>query len=86
MLIDIDAKEWAKEVFAGSGVCDLPIEEGATSIKREHCRQLSVKRFIKEYERDYVPVVIDGIPEEENWGAVQNWTFKVPHVADSMDG
>jgi histone arginine demethylase JMJD6 len=37
---------------------------------------LSVKRFIEEYEKPYIPVVIEGIPEVEKWQATFSWTFK----------
>uniref|UniRef100_H3G5H1 JmjC domain-containing protein n=2 Tax=Phytophthora ramorum TaxID=164328 RepID=H3G5H1_PHYRM len=48
----------------------------ANPIKREHCSELSVKRFIEEYESPMVPVVIDGIPEADGWGAVKHWPLK----------
>lgn len=73
--VDINPNTWTREGFAGSDVCDLPIDEG-NLIKREHCSALSVKRFINEYERPYIPVVIDGIPEMENWDALKHWTLK----------
>ena len=53
------------------------MDENVETIKREHARDLSVERFINEYESKFIPVVIDGIPEEENWKALDNWTFKV---------
>lgn len=74
--VDISADSWGREGFAGSDVCELPINE-AKAIKREHCSELSVQRFIDEYEKPYLPVVIDGVPEAENWGALQNWSLKV---------
>ncbi|GMF28804.1 unnamed protein product [Phytophthora lilii] len=72
---DIDPEAWNREGFAGSDVCDLPLDE-SNPIKREHCSELSVKRFIDEYERPAVPVVIDGIPEADGWGAVKHWSLK----------
>lgn len=72
---DIKSHEWGREGFVGSGVCELPLDE-SNPIKREHCSNLSVERFIEEYEKPYVPVVIEGIPEAEGWGAVDNWSLK----------
>ncbi|KAL3658618.1 hypothetical protein V7S43_016502 [Phytophthora oleae] len=72
---DIDPEAWNREGFAGSNVCDLPLDE-TNPIKREHCSELSVRRFIDEYERPAVPVVVDGIPEAEGWGAVKHWSLK----------
>ncbi|KAG1698785.1 hypothetical protein DVH05_014741 [Phytophthora capsici] len=72
---DIDPEAWNREGFAGSDVCDLPLDE-SNPIKREHCSELSVRRFIDEYERPAVPVVVDGIPEAEGWGAVKHWSLK----------
>ncbi|KAL4162872.1 hypothetical protein PRNP1_003404 [Phytophthora ramorum] len=72
---DIDPNAWNREGFAGSDVCELPLDE-ANPIKREHCSELSVKRFIEEYESPMVPVVIDGIPEADGWGAVKHWPLK----------
>uniref|UniRef100_A0AAV1VPQ7 JmjC domain-containing protein n=1 Tax=Peronospora matthiolae TaxID=2874970 RepID=A0AAV1VPQ7_9STRA len=72
---EISPKKWTREGFAGSDVCDLPVDE-CNLIKREHCSELSVKRFINEYERPYIPVVIDGIPETEKWEALKHWTLK----------
>lgn len=57
-------------------MCELPLDE-SNPVKREHCSDLSVERFIEEYEKPYLPVVIEGIPEAENWGAVANWSLKV---------
>ncbi|KAJ0396672.1 hypothetical protein P43SY_007162 [Pythium insidiosum] len=73
---DIKATEWDREGFAGSDVCELPLDAATDLIKREHCDSLSVERFIREYEAPSIPVVIDGIPEAEGWGAVKNWTLK----------
>lgn len=78
--LDIGPNEWGREGFAGSGICELPVDE-AGGIKREHCSQLSVQRFIDEYERPYKPVVIDGVPEAEGWGALKNWSLKVSSEA-----
>lgn len=75
MLTDIKSHEWGREGFVGSGVCELPLDE-SNPIKREHCSDLSVERFIEEYEKPFVPVVIEGIPEDERWGAVDNWALK----------
>lgn len=72
---DIKSHEWGREGFAGSDVCELPLDE-SNPIKREHCSELSVERFIAEYEAPFVPVVIEGIPEAERWGAVDHWTLK----------
>lgn len=72
---DIDPDAWNHEGFAGSDVCDLPLDE-SNPVKREHCSELSLKRFIDEYERLAVPVVIDGVPEAEGWGALKHWTLK----------
>ncbi|KAI9917226.1 hypothetical protein PsorP6_012417 [Peronosclerospora sorghi] len=72
---NIDPDAWNREGFAGSDVCDLPLDE-SNPIKREHCSELSVKRFIEEYERPYVPVVIDGIPEANGWSALKRWSLK----------
>lgn len=72
---DIDPEAWNREGFAGSDVCDLPLDE-SNPIKREHCSELSVKRFIDEYERPAVPVVIDGVPEADGWGALKHWSLK----------
>ena len=46
------------------------------SISREHCKELSVEKFIKEYEEPNIPVVIDGIPTDENWKNNEYWTIK----------
>ncbi|CAH0513594.1 unnamed protein product [Peronospora belbahrii] len=72
---DIDPDAWNREGFAGSDVCELPLDE-SNDIKREHCSELSVKRFINEYERPALPVVIDGIPEADGWGALKRWSLK----------
>lgn len=56
-------------------MCELPLDE-ANPIKREHCSELTVERFVEEYEKPSVPVVIEGVPEAEGWGAVHNWTLK----------
>uniref|UniRef100_K3X3W1 JmjC domain-containing protein n=1 Tax=Globisporangium ultimum (strain ATCC 200006 / CBS 805.95 / DAOM BR144) TaxID=431595 RepID=K3X3W1_GLOUD len=71
----IKSHEWGREGFVGSDVCELPLDE-SNPVKREHCSDLSVERFIEEYEKPYLPVVIEGIPEAENWGAVHNWSLK----------
>jgi histone arginine demethylase JMJD6 len=57
-------------------VCELPLDE-SNPVKREHASDLTVERFINEYETPYVPVVIEGVPEAEGWGAAANWTLKV---------
>lgn len=75
MVTDIKSHEWGREGFVGSDVCELPLDE-SNPVKREHCSELSVERFIEEYEKPYVPVVIEGIPEAERWGAVDNWSLK----------
>ncbi|CEG39994.1 histone arginine [Plasmopara halstedii] len=72
---DIDPNDWNREGFAGSDVCDLPLDE-SNPIKREHCSELSVKRFIEEYELPVIPVIIDGVPEVEGWGAIKRWSLK----------
>lgn len=46
------------------------------SVKREHCNDLSVDRFIEEYERARLPLVIEGIPETDAWDAVKHWKIK----------
>lgn len=79
-LADINPDEWAREGFAGSNVCELPLGDAAP-IKREHCTSLSVQRFIDEYETPCVPVVIDGIPEADKWPAVRHWSFKVRQLS-----
>lgn len=73
---DLSADRWGKDGFAGSDVCEIPVHE-STEIHREHASNLTLERFLKEYENVSVPVVIDGIPEEENWSAVENWKLKV---------
>ncbi|TMW69603.1 hypothetical protein Poli38472_001759 [Pythium oligandrum] len=72
---DIKPHAWDREGFAGSDVCELPLDE-TNAIKREHARDLTVARFIQEYEKPFVPLIIEGIPETEGWGAVENWTLK----------
>ncbi|TDH70224.1 hypothetical protein CCR75_003976 [Bremia lactucae] len=72
---DLTPDYWNREGFAGSDVCDLPLDE-SNAIKREHCSDLSVERFIDEFELPAVPVVIEGIPESEKWGALKHWSFK----------
>ncbi|RLN43683.1 hypothetical protein BBJ28_00004000 [Nothophytophthora sp. Chile5] len=66
--------QWAREGFAGSDVCDLPLDE-SNPIRREHCSELSVTRFISEFERPELPVVIDGIPEADDWSATHKWSL-----------
>ncbi|RMX63994.1 hypothetical protein DD238_005603 [Peronospora effusa] len=72
---DIDPDAWNREGFAGSNVCELLLDE-SNRIRREHCSELSLKRFIDEYERPAEPVVIDGIPEADGWGALKRWSLK----------
>lgn len=72
---DIKPDTWNREGFAGSGVCELPLDE-SYPIKREHASDLTLQRFIDEYEKPYVPVVIEGVPEMEKWSASTNWTLK----------
>jgi hypothetical protein len=75
---DMRIDAWTNEGFAGSDICDMPLlDESLGRIKRELCKDLSVERFIEEYERPAIPVVIDGIPEDEHWPACHSWTFKV---------
>ncbi|KAG2524142.1 hypothetical protein JM16_002607 [Phytophthora kernoviae] len=74
-VLNIDPEAWNREGFAGSDVCELPLDE-SNPIHREHCSELSVKRFIDEYERPAVPVVIGGVPEADGWGAVHKWSLK----------
>nr|CCA22232.1 histone arginine demethylase putative [Albugo laibachii Nc14] len=73
---DIAFDAWNREGFADKDICDLPVDESSNTIQREHCRELTVNRFIKEYEKRYIPVVIDGIPEEQQWKAITEWSHK----------
>ena len=69
-------ERWDKDGFAGSDICEIPIEE-INDISREHCQDLTYERFADEYEKLVLPVVIDGIPEEQSWKAIENWKIKV---------
>ncbi|RHZ20031.1 hypothetical protein DYB26_001839 [Aphanomyces astaci] len=72
---DMRIEAWHNQGFAGSDICDMPLDE-SKGIKRELCKDLSVERFIEEYEKPSVPLVIEGIPEYEKWAACENWTLK----------
>jgi hypothetical protein len=72
---DLRLSKWAREKFAQQpDVCEVAQE---IPIAREHCSTLSVERFVTEYERPCLPVVIAGIPEAENWAAQHNWGLEV---------
>ncbi|OQR91034.1 histone arginine demethylase [Achlya hypogyna] len=72
---DMRVEAWTNQGFAGSDICDMPIDT-SKDIPRESCKELSVRRFIEEYEKPCLPVVIEGIPEDEGWTACENWTLK----------
>jgi hypothetical protein len=74
--VDMKIEAWFNQGFAGSDICDMPLDE-SKGIKRELCQDLSVERFIEEYEMPAIPLVIEGVPEDENWPACENWTLKV---------
>lgn len=44
-------------------------------IAKLNCSELSVERFVEEFEKPYRPCIIEGIPQMQNWGAVTSWTF-----------
>ncbi|OQS03363.1 histone arginine demethylase [Thraustotheca clavata] len=72
---DMRVDTWTNQGFAGSDICDMPIDT-SKDIRREACTELSVQRFIDEYEKPAIPVIIEGVPENEGWTACENWTFK----------
>ncbi|CAK4663576.1 unnamed protein product [Aphanomyces euteiches] len=72
---DMRLEAWHNQGFAGSDICDMPLDE-TKGVKRELGKDLSVERFIEEYEKPAIPLVIEGIPEDEQWAACDNWTFK----------
>jgi hypothetical protein len=53
---------------AQNGLPESPID-------RIHCDQLSLDKFWDEYERPELPVILQGIPESENWAALNNWSL-----------
>ena len=73
----MSADRWDKDGFCGSDVCDIPIRDSPLCIQREDANALSVERFIEDYEKRFLPVVIDGIPQQEKWAAIENWTLAV---------
>ncbi|KDO22544.1 hypothetical protein SPRG_11726 [Saprolegnia parasitica CBS 223.65] len=72
---DMRLDAWTNQGFAGSDICDMPIDS-SKDIPRESCKDLSVQRFIDEYEKPMLPLIIEGIPEDEGWTACDNWHLK----------
>lgn len=53
-----------------------------TRIDRIHCSNMTPSEFVHYFEEPSIPVIISGIPEREQWGAVDNWTFDNLHNFD----
>ena len=71
-------EDWNKGGFANSDVCEsrLDLSDGR-SIARIISNDFSIESFVQEFEKPALPVIIDGILEEQEWKAKYTWTFKV---------
>ena len=78
-------QDWGRDGFATTRAADfealarLPdyagegCAVGHGEVARVHCRDLSVRAFIEDYEKMGKPVVIAGVPEREGWRAPEAW-------------
>jgi hypothetical protein len=67
-----DASSSASISAASAGGASAATKDLACGIDRVHCSELSVQRFIADYEAKYKPVVIAGIADK--WPATHKWT------------
>ena len=73
---DLPLSHWQKDGFASSNVY-LPTDDPFSCIlPREKAKSLSVSRFLKEYETPHIPVLITGIPKDEQWKATTTWKLE----------
>ena len=45
-------------------------------IDRIHCSNMKTSEFVHYFEEPSIPCIISGIPEKEQWDAIDNWTFQ----------
>lgn len=70
-------RRWDREGFASarSGDFEALTQCQGSGVDRVHCSQLSPEEFVQRYEARNLPVIIDGVPEAEEWHA-RHWTFE----------
>ena len=79
-------KDWGRDGFATRRPADFealahlpsPAQQAQENVKvgevdRVHARDLPPAAFIEQYEKACKPVVIQGVPTEEGWGAAHRW-------------
>lgn len=75
-------KNWSRDGF--SSVRALEFDQLASKICREDARcriaiesasSLTADAFVEKYEKKYIPVLITGIVEQEEWAAERRWTL-----------
>ena len=73
----IPRRRWKQSSFFTHPDSELPPDCDVPDIPRIHCQDLSVEDFVARYERPGLPVIIQGIPEKENWMALEHWDLEV---------
>ena len=53
-------------------------------IDRIHCSNMKTSEFVHYFEEPSIPCIISGIPEKEQWDAIDNWTFQTPPLDHSI--
>lgn len=76
-------RDWGRERFGAEGsraAAEFEAlrneREGNRGIARETIEELSPEDFWRHYEKRRLPVVVSGIPADEDWKAIDRWTLE----------